>query len=1152
MRFHINNSGFFVFSAMVFLNAFVDLGHKIIVQNTVFKVYDGQQQIVLTAVVNALILLPFILVLSPSGFFSDKYAKTQVMRISAWAAVFLTLAITCFYYLGWFWPAFVMTFLLALQSAFYSPAKLGYIKELLGKEGLSRGNGVIQATTTVAILAGIFVFSLLFEQQLSDTLPSNKNDILRQIAPCGWLLVLASLAELILAYLLPETGHHNPDLKFDWQTYKKGRYLMDNLGSLKKNETIFLSIIGLSIFWSISQVMLAAFPAYAKESLDVQNTVIIQGALACAGLGIMLGSLIAGHISRHHIETGLIPLGSCGIAVCLMLIATIDSMALHALNFIIWGIAGGLMLIPLNALIQFHADDDNLGRILAGNNLVQNCFMLSFLILTVVLANQGVDSLGLFSLLMLVALTGTAYTLYKLPQSLLRFLISYLLGCRYRLHVIGLKHMPETGGVLMLGNHISWIDWAVIQVASPRPIRFVMIRNIYEKWYLRWFLDIFNIIPISATGSRSALKEVNESLQRGDVVCLFPEGGISRNGQLNVFNRGYEKAIADSDAVILPFYLRGLWGSRLSRSSEKLQDMRAASMKRDVIIAFGETLTQDTPAEEVKQSVFELSTQSWQHYTDQLQTLPAAFIETMSQNRNRMMLADTISGTLSGAKLLTAVLAFRGLIHAQSAQDEKNIGLLLPSSSGGLIANMAVLMTGRTVVNLNYTASTEAFLSAMDQAEITSIYTSRKFLQKLDKKGFRLEPVLANKSIYYLEDMKQSLSQGRMLGMLLLTYCLPAFLLKKLFYKEQTLDDTAAILFSSGSEGVPKGVMLSHRNMMSNLKQVSDVLNTEADDVVMGTLPLFHAFGLTVTGLMPLIEGIPLVTHPDPTDALNIAKAIARYRATMLCGTSTFLRLYCKNTRIHPLMLQSLRIVVAGAERLHPDVREAFKLKFNHDIYEGYGATETTPVASVNIPDRFDAQYMQAQQGNKPGTVGLPLPGTSFRIVDPESMQDLPQGESGLVLIGGTQVMQGYLGDPKKTRSVIHEENGIRWYITGDKGLLDEDGYLTIVDRYSRFAKVGGEMISLSSVEQAIYKLCTSEDLELLALNLPDDKKGEKIALLITHELTLEDIKKRMLDAQCNPLMIPSMVQIVDAIPKLGSGKNDVPAAKRLLLHAQT
>jgi acyl-[acyl-carrier-protein]-phospholipid O-acyltransferase/long-chain-fatty-acid--[acyl-carrier-protein] ligase len=318
--------------------------------------------------------------------------------------------------------------------------------------------------------------------------------------------------------------------------------------------------------------------------------------------------------------------------------------------------------------------------------------------------------------------------------------------------------------------------------------------------------------------------------------------------------------------------------------------------------------------------------------------------------------------------------------------------------------------------------------------------------------------------------------------------------------------------------------------------------------VILSILPLFHAFGLTVTSFLPLVEGLTLVCHPDPTNAYAIGKLTAGHRATILCSTSTFLRLYNKNKKLHPLMFQSLRLVVAGAEKLSSEVREDFKAKFGLDIYEGYGVTETTPVASVNLPDVLKPDDWSIQQGSKVGTVGLPLPGTGFKIVDPDTLEELLIGEAGLILIGGPQLMAGYLKNEKKTKEVIIEKDGIRWYKTGDKGVLDEDGFLTILDRYSRFAKIGGEMISLGAVEETVSIALDDKEIELAAIALPDAKKGEKIVLLFAGEIDPATIKQRLIENKVNPLMLPDTIVRIDNMPKLGSGKKDLTRAKELAL----
>jgi acyl-[acyl-carrier-protein]-phospholipid O-acyltransferase/long-chain-fatty-acid--[acyl-carrier-protein] ligase len=1141
-------SGFIPFITIIFLNAFVDLGHKIVIQNTVFKIHDGQTQIILTAIVNGLILLPFILLFTPAGFLADKYRKPKVMQISAAVAVALTLLITLCYYLGWFEISFALTFLLAMQSAFYSPAKYGYIKELVGNQRLTHANAIVQATTIVAILSGIFLFSLLFETRLSGLTYQNEQTLLQFIAPIGWLLVASALLEFWFTLRLKPTEASAADREFDWNHYAKGRYLRDNFVKLLTQRTIWLSIIGLSVFWGISQVVLAAFPAFAKETMAMDNTLIIQGLMACSGIGIIIGSLIAGRTSRQHIETGLVPLGSLGIVIALLLLPQLQSSWMLAADFLLLGASGGMFIVPLNALIQFHAKEQELGTILAGNNLVQNLVMLGFLGLTVVFAIQGIDSLGLFHLLTLTALGGALYTIYQLPQSLVRFIIARAFATTHRIEVLGFDNLPAQGGVLMLGNHISWLDWAMIQIACPRPVRFVMQREIYERWYLRWFLDLFGVIPIASGRSKEALAKINSLLRDGEVVCLFPEGSISRNGQLGEFKKGYEKCVEGVEGVILPFYLRGLWGSRFSRSSAMLQQNRQHRLRTDIIVTFGKPLPLQTPAHQLKQHIHELSIDAWEQHTRQLDPIPLSWMRSAKRLGSQLSLADAQGETsFSGYSTLTSVIAFSRLIRKQNP--EQNIGLLLPTSSAGIIANLAALLGGKTLVNLNYTATLKALHCAIDKAELKSLYTSRRFLNKLQQRGIDLSEIMDRVSVYYLEDLKNQIGIFKKLALMSVSVILPASLLYTLFGHSFDPEQPAAILFSSGSEGEPKGVTLSQRNIMANIRQVSDVLDSRHEDVVMASLPLFHAFGLTVTGLLPMVEGIPAVCHPDPTDAQTIAKAIARFRATVFCATSTFLRLFIRNRRIHPLMLDSLRVVVAGAEKLNPEVRDSFKLKFYKDIYEGYGATETTPVASVNIPDRIAPGSWQVQQGSKQGTVGLPLPGGSFRIVDPQTLESLPVGEDGLILFGGAQVMLGYLNDPKKSAEVILDLEGRRWYKTGDKGHLDEDGFLTIVDRYSRFAKIGGEMISLGAIEGSIGTLLP-DDAEILATSLPDEKKGEKVVLLFSGKLLLDELKQLIDRSTLNPLMKPSTLIPVEEIPKLGSGKSDFSRAREIAIEA--
>ena len=534
----------------------------------------------------------------------------------------------------------------------------------------------------------------------------------------------------------------------------------------------------------------------------------------------------------------------------------------------------------------------------------------------------------------------------------------------------------------------------------------------------------------------------------------------------------------------------------------------------------------------------------WQTYPLTLDPIHIAWLKQAKESSTAFAAADIEGIEISHKRFLTGVLLFGKKIKQYSP--EQNVGLMLPSSGGGAIASMAILSIGKTIVNLNFTSGKKALQSAVKQAEVKHIYTSRRFLDKMYEKGMDLASFFPDTELLFLEDIKEEISTIVRLGTLLQAILMPASFLRKRYFTEVSMQDTAAILFSSGSEGSPKGVELSHMNITANAKQAAIELGAMSTDVVMSTLPTFHAFGFAITTLMPLSEGIPIVCHADPTDVATIASGIEKYTGSILVGTPTFLRMYAISKKVSVDSMKSLRLVVAGAEKLRSEVRQVFEEKFDKPIYEGYGTTETSPGASVNLPDIVSEDPEKTQLRNRQGTVGRAFSGTEFRIVDPDSLDPLQTGEDGLILIGGPQIMKGYLNMPEKTAEVIEIIDDYKWYRTGDKGHLDEDGFLTIVDRYSRFAKIGGEMISLTNVEEEILDACNQKDLEVAATCLPDQRKGEKIVLLATTKLSKEDLTEILTRANVNPLHFPNKILNVEEIPKLGSGKTDFGATKKI------
>ena len=596
-------AGFFNYIVVVFLNAFTDLGHKIIIQNTVFKIYDGELQIVLTAIVNALILLPFILMFSPSGFLADRFPKNKIMEYSAAFAVVITLFITYSYYQGWFYTAFAMTFLLALQSAIYAPAKYGYIKELVGVKFITSGNGAVQATTTVAILGGIIFYSVLFENSLHDDFKT-KEDILHLIAPLGWLLVGGSVVEWLLASRLPNKMIEASKRGFKFRRYIKGAYLRKNLKIIKRKEEILEAIIALSLFWSISQVVLAVFGEYAKSELGVTNTIFVQGVMALAGIGIVIGSIIASNLSKHYINTGLVSIGAVVIMGIVFSVPFITSMSVMAVMFTLFGVAAGLLMVPLNAEIQFLSPRVHLGTILAGSNFIQNIFMFFFLVLTTIFAYFGMNAKILFYAMGFVGLFLSILVVRRYFVMSIWAIVELILKSRHKYRYVGLENIPSDKAVLLLGNHVSWIDWIVLQLSMQRRINYLMDKDIYNWPFFHAIFKLGEAIPVSQKAFKDAFKEAYKRLKEGRVVALFPEGEIAKTPVLGEFNRGYELIPKDYDGVVVPFYIDGVFGSTFSRYKPKNDKM--FFKRREITVYFGDAVPKETKADELREIVSNL------------------------------------------------------------------------------------------------------------------------------------------------------------------------------------------------------------------------------------------------------------------------------------------------------------------------------------------------------------------------------------------------------------------------------------------------------------------------------------------------------------------------------------------------------------------
>ncbi len=634
-----------------------------------------------------------------------------------------------------------------------------------------------------------------------------------------------------------------------------------------------------------------------------------------------------------------------------------------------------------------------------------------------------------------------------------------------------------------------------------------------------------------------ALRSAGQALDDGEIVCIFPEGQITRTGTLLPFRRGFERIVKGRQVPIIPVHLDRLWGSIFSFEGGRFLRKWPERIPYPLTVSFGAPLPADTPAHKLRDAIRTLGEEAWCLRKSGRRPLHREFIHAMRLHPFRFAMADQTRPHVSSLQALIGSIVLARVLRSHW-EDQRHVGILLPPTVAGALVNVAAPLCGKTSVNLNYTVGKSGLEAAVRLAGLRTIVTSRAFVEKA-----KLE-LPEGPSIVWLEDIARTISTGQKLVASFLALCAPVRLIERACGQDRplTMDDLATIIFSSGSTGEPKGVMLSHFNIDANAQGANQVLHLYQDERVLGVLPFFHSFGYLVFWLA-MFKNVGIIFHPSPLDVTAIGELVRRHRITFLVATPTFLQLYQR--RCTPEQFSSLRVVLTGAEKLQPQLAQAFEDRFGIRPIEGYGVTECAPVIAVNCPDFRAAGYFQP--ASRRGTVGQPLPGVSMQIVDPDSFASLPPDTPGLLLVKGPNVMKGYLGRDDLTANAMHDG----WYITGDIAKLDEDGFLTITDRLSRFSKIGGEMVSHGRVEEALQQAAGSEMQVFAVTGIPDEKKGERLAVLHTlDEARIPEILGQLASNGLPNLFIPSRGNFVkvEALPMLGTGKMDLRGLKRIAM----
>ncbi|HEY5911645.1 MAG TPA: AMP-binding protein [Verrucomicrobiae bacterium] len=720
----------------------------------------------------------------------------------------------------------------------------------------------------------------------------------------------------------------------------------------------------------------------------------------------------------------------------------------------------------------------------------------------------------------------------------LRAFLSVLSRLLYRVEAVKADRLPATGGALLVSNHVSFVDVLLILASTRRFVRFVIPEAVCSLWWLKPWLRLLRVIPLPpeqrSRDLARALRQATDAIRSGEVVGIFAEKDVSRIGVMLPFHHEFERIMEGLDSPIVPVCLDGVWGSIFSYQAGRLFWKLPRRIPYPVTVSFGEPMPARATAVEVRSVIQELNTDAWSYRRRVMKPLGRAFVQRARHHPLRFAMADARLPKISlGSAFVKAIFVARRLRAHWTGQ--KMVGIFLPPSVGGALTNLAALIAGKVPVNLNYTLSSQVLASCIRQCELQSIVTSKTFLDKikisLPGKVLLLEEVLARPRL------------AEKLAALALAWLAPIRFLERAAGCERTprLDDLATVVFSSGSTGEPKGVMLSHYNLASNLEQLGQTFDFGPRDRFLGILPFFHSFGFTATLLAPALYGLGVIFHPNPLEGKAVGELVRRYGVTYLMATPSFLQIYLRSCEAEDF--GSLRFVMAGAEKLPDWLASAFEDKFGIRPVEGYGCTECSPVVAANTHDFRAAGTRQV--GARRGKIGRPLPGMGVRIVDPASRTPLPVGQPGLLLVRGPNVMQGYLNKPEMTADVLRDG----WYTTGDIATLDEDGFLQITDRLSRFVKIGGEMVPLVKIEEELHKLAGVSELTFVVTGVPDEKKGERLAVLHTlDEPRVSDLLNRLPQLDLPNLWIPKARQFfaVNEVPKLGTGKLDLRRIREL------
>jgi len=1109
-----------------FLSAFNDNFLKnALVFLILFQVATAQTG-ALIALAGAVFIAPYLLLSALGGELADRHDKARLAQITKAVEVGGAMLAVTGMVLGSLPVLFAALFVFGAMSALFSPAKYGLLPDHLDPADLPRANAWVEAGTFLAILGGTVSAGLLFSTEAPALI----------FAP---VMIALAIACYLLSRQIPPAVAAAPALKIDWNiTTSTWRVLADLAGDRR----LFRVALMNAWFWLIGAMVLSILPILVKTQLG-GSEIAVTYFLTVFAISIGLGSALAAWLAAGRVVLLSAPVATALMAVlCLDVAFTItrlgeltataslvDFLAQEgvlrlSIDMAGLAIAGGLLAVPTFTALQTWAAPDVRARRLAATNALGAALM------TVGgLALAGVQKLGVSTPAILVTLAGAnalaaALMLKFLPTNPLRDLVSMIYRAVFRMEVQGLENLEKAGDAPILAlNHVSYLDAGLAMTLTDRMPTFAVDFEIAKRWWVRPFLRLANALPINPAkpmATRSLIKVVRS----GEPMVIFPEGRLTVTGGLMKIYDGAAMVADKTGAMIVPIRIDGLERTPFSfLNPNQIRKRLFPKVKVTIMEPKRLSLPEDLKGRKRRSAagagLYKIMSDLM--FKTSLETDRTILDQVIATARDRgfsaTALEDPVAGQLSYGKLLTGAAVLGRKIQKVTV-GEDTIGLMLPNANGAAVTVLAALSAGKVPAMLNFTAGRENVLSACRAAKVKTVFSSRAFVKQA-----RLEPLVDGLADHvrfvWLDELRTTIGlMDKLRGVLTRTRPLVP----------QSAEDTAVILFTSGSEGKPKGVVLTHTNILANATQAAARIDFSATDKVFNVLPMFHSFGLTAGTILPLISGVPVYLYPSPLHYRMVPELIYASNATILFGTDTFLKGYARMA--HAYDFRSLRYCFAGAEPVKAATRATYMERFGLRVLEGYGVTETAPVIALNTP-----------MFNKPGSVGQLLPGMATRLEPVPGVE-----EGGRLFVSGPNVMIGYL---KEDNPGVVEPLVDGWHDTGDIVEIDAEGYLIIKGRAKRFAKIGGEMVSLAAVE-ALAGQIWPEHLSAVAA-VKDDRKGEKLVLITDNPAADRTAFVTAAKARgAQDLMIPADVRVVQNVPVLGSGKLDFASVTKLVADA--